>query len=71
MPHVEIQLTPKQLKTVCGLREGKDGKFWILGQAFIDGNADAIPAGTAHFHYLNDEQGKMVNRAIRRARKIK
>lgn len=70
MKHVTFSLTKKQLETVRSLRNGNTGKFWILGQVFIDANADAIPIGTTYFHYLNDEQGKIVNRAILRAQKI-
>lgn len=69
LPVVTIRLTAEQIDQIAALRNGSNERFWILGQAWIDNNDAGREIGTADFYCFNDEQGKVVNRAIRTARK--
>lgn len=70
MKGIRIKLTKKQLETLQSLRNGQEGQFWVLGQAWIDLNNWSVPIGTTEFHVLDMEQGLIINRAIKRAKKL-
>lgn len=67
---VNIKLTKAQMDKVNSLRNGQSGTFGIFGQAFIHRSFVEGVYGTADFHYMNEDQVKVVKRALLRALKL-
>jgi len=71
MKGVTINLTKKQIEQIETLRNGATGRYAILGQAILSVHprSDRQP-GTAEFYYCSPEQYEIIDRAIKRAKKL-